>query len=1292
MSRNFCNIWKEKKTLLCLELTLYMLYISISLSRSTVIDITSVTPSTLHYYAKQWQEASNKLFHIANENNSFSTLSNPSAEQSVATPRRHALADTHTFSSKKTDCGMSQTTHNVPFSRLVSQIRAHQLEAVRLLMHDSQFIQTNKELLSSVKAAKGSGSTYPCTFSTADVIRLSTSLTSFYLHRPFSTSLALLCATEAFSECYFLRYLNENCLTSQTTCSMMERKDPLEEIVFQDNLDTERFKYQHLMPVCPAHNMTDFDESFWSMPNVIHETSSIFEFKMNSLALTLVRPFDSLQTSQSRQIFHFAYLMINAAMNLFSSWLSIGDDNDACDVLVTTLVTLSHRLILPLPYYTLASHLLCLQIQKVCSKTFSRDIPFFLKNSLFQSTILYLLPALYRFWSKCLLALAEKKTKYLLTQHLIMPTCLLYTGPTLISNTYTLNSLDLLLHKLLQFYETLIKVFPILTTRSYNKNYLKEKKPLLVTYEHMFYSISFLYTKLLTLSETILTFPCFQKNTSLESTLMYFPKMDAITHDLSFVKSLETVFQCSIKIFSCLNDFPASTFFHCCMETLQSFDECTKTFLTTFLLYKEFNPLPQNSLLMTLFSLVSALTAYIVAQCVGSQYYSKLTAQVALKALRHLYHLFKMSFSLPDLLFLYYELHDLVILNLAKHTRFSSMYGYRCLQKKFIETTPTLNKVVMDTAEFLLTHSCDTVKKAAAQKTHTALEFSKPSQLNFPIEWTIIIIEIEKKKNFIRLHFWRYIPEPIRAHLVKYLVKHACHTKESNWLCSTSEWIPETNWISLQEKLQNIREDNYASAKQTVNVQSEIPYDELPLARRTRQGKKRCETDSIQRWWQKRFSIERELCRWLENFEKCLNTSFPLLQFVSGWPASFMQQSFLTLLDVAANACKIWCIQTNNNMLMEFSIFYHLVHFTLTFCNFNVECQLSCETLRVESSLKVGYEKYFKHCFEKRYLYTYQASSKKIWKSFLNGPVHLLTQYLLSFNSFKKISFSLQKYLPSHFKPSVYGISNHPIVLFLNSHDLFSHEIPWNALPTLRGHNITLGIDISVCQSLYSKWVTGTTPYLDPRTATKFLVINPSNDNSLPQKAVPHEWISSSSETSNLIFNNIFLNTVPQAQAILYNLCHKNIYIYCGHGGGSQFIHPQKIQSGYVSTQDSLQGKRGATITAMALLMGCSSIKFFRESSTQQSEVSSFAFNFHIGGAPSILGLLWDATDHDLDRFTLCCLSAWCNVWQLYQPDATCTSVTTFWGALSHSKRIARTSCYLKWLTGGACIQTGLPF
>jgi hypothetical protein len=29
---------------------------------------------------------------------------------------------------------------------------------------------------------------------------------------------------------------------------------------------------------------------------------------------------------------------------------------------------------------------------------------------------------------------------------------------------------------------------------------------------------------------------------------------------------------------------------------------------------------------------------------------------------------------------------------------------------------------------------------------------------------------------------------------------------------------------------------------------------------------------------------------------------------------------------------------------------------------------------------------------------------------------------------------------------------------------------------------------------------------------------------------------------------------------------------------GSQFVNPQKIQSGYVSTQDSLQGKRGVRL------------------------------------------------------------------------------------------------------------------
>jgi hypothetical protein len=191
-----------------------------------------------------------------------------------------------------------------------------------------------------------------------------------------------------------------------------------------------------------------------------------------------------------------------------------------------------------------------------------------------------------------------------------------------------------------------------------------------------------------------------------------------------------------------------------------------------------------------------------------------------------------------------------------------------------------------------------------------------------------------------------------------------------------------------------------------------------------------------------------------------------------------MQQSFLNLLDVAANICKTWCTQIDHVLLMDFLAFYHLVHFTLTFCNFNVEYQLYCETLLVESSLKHGYENYFKHCFEKHHFRNHQLSSKKLWKSFLSGPVHTLTQYILSLIPIKNISLTLQKYLPSHLKTTVYGIPNYPIVLFLNSHDLFSYEIPWNALPTLRGHNITLGIDIFVCQAFYSKWANRTSSHL----------------------------------------------------------------------------------------------------------------------------------------------------------------------------------------------------------------------
>jgi hypothetical protein len=177
MSKSFCTLLDEKKTQLCLELTLYMLYLSISLSRSTVMEITSGPRQNLHLYAKQWQEASEKLFHIANEKISFSTLPTPSADSHITTPRRHILDDATTFSLKKTDWDTPKNANKTSLVRLMSQIRTHQLEALRLLNNDSQFIAENQKLLSSLKEVKCYGSTSPSTFSTADVIRLSTSLT-----------------------------------------------------------------------------------------------------------------------------------------------------------------------------------------------------------------------------------------------------------------------------------------------------------------------------------------------------------------------------------------------------------------------------------------------------------------------------------------------------------------------------------------------------------------------------------------------------------------------------------------------------------------------------------------------------------------------------------------------------------------------------------------------------------------------------------------------------------------------------------------------------------------------------------------------------------------------------------------------------------------------------------------------------------------------------------------------------------------------------------------------------------
>lgn len=123
-------------------------------------------------------------------------------------------------------------------------------------------------------------------------------------------------------------------------------------------------------------------------------------------------------------------------------------------------------------------------------------------------------------------------------------------------------------------------------------------------------------------------------------------------------------------------------------------------------------------------------------------------------------------------------------------------------------------------------------------------------------------------------------------------------------------------------------------------------------------------------------------------------------------------------------------------------------------------------------------------------------------------------------------------------------------------------------------------------------------------------------------------------------------------------LLDKEIFLYFGHGGGEKYIRATSIK------------KRRKT--AAALLLGCSSGKL---DCPGLFDCSGTAYNYLIGGSPSVLATLWDVTDKDIDRFTSSLIEEW-----FYKKKSLAKAVV-----------IARKKCILSFIIGAASVIYGIP-
>ena len=132
----------------------------------------------------------------------------------------------------------------------------------------------------------------------------------------------------------------------------------------------------------------------------------------------------------------------------------------------------------------------------------------------------------------------------------------------------------------------------------------------------------------------------------------------------------------------------------------------------------------------------------------------------------------------------------------------------------------------------------------------------------------------------------------------------------------------------------------------------------------------------------------------------------------------------------------------------------------------------------------------------------------------------------------------------------------------------------------------------------------------------------------------------------------------------------KEAYIFFGHGAGTSY---------YRSIPDGLDA---CDVNCASLVIGCSSGRLFSE---PQLDSHGTPFRFLMNGCPSYVGVLWDVTDKDIDKFSDQLLSYLFSKWKPeLNPSREMVANTR---AVAMSRRV----CRLKYLIGAAPVVYGLP-
>ena len=169
------------------------------------------------------------------------------------------------------------------------------------------------------------------------------------------------------------------------------------------------------------------------------------------------------------------------------------------------------------------------------------------------------------------------------------------------------------------------------------------------------------------------------------------------------------------------------------------------------------------------------------------------------------------------------------------------------------------------------------------------------------------------------------------------------------------------------------------------------------------------------------------------------------------------------------------------------------------------------------------------------------------------------------------------------------------------------------------------------------------------------------------------------------------INREPSEEEIKQALASRDIFLYFGHGSGSQYIRSRIIQK--------------LDKCAVTLLMGCSSGAL-----TEAGEFESYGtpINYMQAGCPALAATLWDVTDKDIDRFFQSVLEKW-GLFEESPDDIFSspvkkeaesrgkgktkqrTNIASKHRSLDQAVAESRDLCNMRYLNGAATVVYGIP-